>query len=312
MIIVMKAGTPEAEIDRVDEELRTNWGLIPEKIVGRYKVVMGLVGETAELEPLQLREMSTWIEEVLRVEKPYKRASIEYRQGEASEVPVAHFLRGGAYKPRTSPYAFQGHGESALGLLAAAREASGLGIITEVMDAADLSAIAEVADVIQVGARNMQNFSLLKKVGAQDKPILLKRGISATIEEWLMAAEYIMAAGNPNVILCERGIRGYDRQYTRNTLDLSAVPVLRTLTHLPIMVDPSHGTGWAQFVPSMAFASIASGTDSLMIEVHPNPKKALSDGPQSLTPDQFDKLMEELAVIGKVMGRWPQPVPVLA
>jgi 3-deoxy-7-phosphoheptulonate synthase len=338
MIIVMKAGTPEAEIDRLDEDLRTNWGLIPEKIVGRYKVVMGLVGETAELEPLQLREMSTWIEEVLRVEKPYKRASIEYRQGEASEVPVAtplgtvmiglhhpiaivagpcsveneemivetamrvkaagaHFLRGGAYKPRTSPYAFQGHGESALGLLAAAR---------------DLSAIAEVADVIQVGARNMQNFSLLKKVGAQDKPILLKRGISATIEEWLMAAEYIMASGNPNVILCERGIRGYDRQYTRNTLDLSAVPVLRTLTHLPIMVDPSHGTGWAQFVPSMAFASIASGTDSLMIEVHPNPKKALSDGPQSLTPDQFDKLMEELAVIGKVMGRWPQPVPVLA
>ncbi|MEG4283112.1 3-deoxy-7-phosphoheptulonate synthase [Microcoleus sp. A2-C5] len=353
MIIVMKAGTPEAEIDRLDEELRTNWGLTPEKIVGRYKVVMGLVGDTAELEPMQLREMSTWIEEVLRVEKPYKRACLEYRQGEPSSVAVAtplgtvmiglnhpiavvagpcsveneemivetamrvkaagaQFLRGGAYKPRTSPYAFQGHGESALGLLAAAREASGLGIITEVMDAADLSAIVEVADVVQVGARNMQNFSLLKKVGAQDKPILLKRGISATIEEWLMAAEYIMAAGNPNVILCERGIRGYDRQYTRNTLDLSAVPVLRTLTHLPIMVDPSHGTGWAQFVPSMAFASIASGTDSLMIEVHPNPKKALSDGPQSLTPDQFDKLMEELAVIGKVMKRWPQPVPVLA
>jgi 3-deoxy-7-phosphoheptulonate synthase len=211
MIIVMKAGTPEAEIDRLDQDLRTNWGLIPEKIVGRYKVVMGLVGETAELEPLQLREMSTWIEEVLRVEKPYKRAFLEYRQGEASEVPVAtplgtvmiglhhpiavvagpcsveneemivetamrvkaagaHFLRGGAYKPRTSPYAFQGHGESALGLLAAAREASGLGIITEVMDVADLSAIVEVADVVQVGARNMQNFSLLKKVGAQDKP----------------------------------------------------------------------------------------------------------------------------------------------
>ena len=353
MIIVMKAGTPEAEIDRLDEDLRSTWGLIPEKIVGRYKVVMGLVGETAELEPLQLREMSTWIEEVLRVEKPYKRASLEYRQGEASEVPVATPLgtvmiglhhpiaigagpcsveneemivetamrvkaAGAAFSPwwrlqtENFPLCFPRPRRECFGIAGGGREASGLGIITEVMDAADLSAIAEVADVIQVGARNMQNFSLLKKVGAEDKPILLKRGISATIEEWLMAAEYIMASGNPNVILCERGIRGYDRQYTRNTLDLSAVPVLRTLTHLPIMVDPSHGTGWAQFVPSMAFASIASGTDSLMIEVHPNPKKALSDGPQSLTPDQFDKLMEELAVIGKVMGRWPQPVPVLA
>ena len=353
MIIVMKAGTPEAEIDKLSQELTTSWGLTPEKIVGRHKVVIGLVGETVHLDPLQLREMSPWVEEVLRVERPYKRASLEYRQGEASEVLVstpagiipiglhhpltvvagpcsveneemivetamrvkaagAHFLRGGAYKPRTSPYAFQGHGESALGLLAAARKASGLGIITEVMDAADLSGIEEVADVIQIGARNMQNFSLLKKVGAQDKPVLLKRGMSATIEDWLMAAEYILAAGNPNVILCERGIRTFDRQYARNTLDLSAIPVLRGLTHLPIMIDPSHGTGWAEYVPSMAMAAIAAGTDSLMIEVHPNPKKALSDGPQSLTPDQFDKLMGELAVIGKVMNRWPKPVPVFA
>lgn len=353
MIIVMKAGTPEAEIDKLDQELRTNWGLSPEKIVGRHKVVIGLVGETVHLDPLQLREMNSWIEEVLRVERPYKRVSLEYRQGEPSEVLVstpageipiglhhplvvvagpcsveneemivetamrvkaagAHFLRGGAYKPRTSPYAFQGHGESALGLLAAARAASGLGIITEVMDAADLDAIEEVADVIQIGARNMQNFSLLKKVGARNKPVLLKRGMAATIEEWLMAAEYILAAGNPDVILCERGIRAFDRQYARNTLDLSAIPVLRGLTHLPIMIDPSHGTGWAEYVPSMAMAAIAAGTDSLMIEVHPNPKKALSDGPQSLTPDQFDKLMGELAVIGKVMNRWPKPVPVLA
>ena len=353
MIIVMKAGTPEAEIDKLNEELTTTWGLTPEKIVGRYKVVIGLVGDTVELEPLQLREMSSWIEEVLRVERPYKRASLEYRQGEPSEVLVstpagtvpiglhhplaivagpcsveneemivetamrvkaagAQFLRGGAYKPRTSPYAFQGHGESALGLLAAAREASGLGIITEVMDAADLDAIEEVADVIQVGARNMQNFSLLKKVGARNKPVLLKRGMSATIEEWLMAAEYILAAGNPDVILCERGIRTFDRQYARNTLDLSVIPVLRGLTHLPIMIDPSHGTGLAEYVPSMAMAAIAAGTDSLMIEVHPNPKKALSDGPQSLTPDQFDQLVGELAVIGKAVKRWPQPVPVLA
>lgn len=352
MIIVMKSGSPAVEIDRLNSELES-WGLTPEKIVGRYKVVIGLVGNTAELDRDRLLEISPWVESVLRVEQPFKRASREYRQGEPSEVVVstpdgpvtfgenqplvvvagpcsveneemiietarrvkaagAKFLRGGAYKPRTSPYAFQGHGESALGLLAAARDASGLGVITEVMDAADLEKLAEVADMIQIGARNMQNFSLLKKVGAQNKPVLLKRGMAATIEDWLMAAEYIMAAGNPNVILCERGIRTFDREHTRNTLDLAAVPVLRRLTHLPIMIDPSHGTGWAEYVPAMAMAAIAAGTDSLMIEVHPNPSKALSDGPQSLTPDRFDKLMQELAVIGKAVGRWPQPVPVLA
>ncbi|MFM2060672.1 MAG: hypothetical protein RLZZ507_342 [Cyanobacteriota bacterium] len=347
MIVVMKVGSPQVEIDRLTEELAA-WGLTPEKIIGQHKVVIGLVGETADLDPLQIQELSQWIEQVLRVEVPYKRASRQFRHGEASEVVVntpdspvifgehhplvvvagpcsveneamivetalrvkaagAKFLRGGAYKPRTSPYAFQGHGESALELLAKAREVSGLGIITEVMDGGDLEKIAEVADVIQVGARNMQNFSLLKQVGAQSKPVLLKRGMAATIEDWLMAAEYILAAGNPNVILCERGIRTFDRQYTRNTLDLSVVPVLRKLTHLPIMIDPSHGVGWSEFVPAMAMAAIAAGTDSLMIEVHPNPAKALSDGPQSLTPDRFDQLMSELAVIGKAVGRWPQP-----
>ncbi len=350
MIIVMKVGTPEAEIDRLSGELE-NRGFTPERIVGRYKVVVGLVGDTAELDPLLLQEMSPWIENVLRVEAPFKRASREYRHGEASEVSVstpegnvifgehhpvvtiagpcsveneemivetarrvkaagAKFLRGGAYKPRTSPYAFQGHGESALDLLAAAREASGLGVITEVMDAEDIQRIAEVADVLQIGARNMQNFPLLKKVGAQDKPVLLKRGMSATIQEWLMAAEYILAAGNANVILCERGIRTFDRQYTRNTLDLSAIPVLRNLTHLPITIDPSHGTGWATLVPTMAKAAIAAGTDALMIEVHPNPPKALSDGAQSLTPAAFDDLMQELAVLGKAVGRWEE-APVL-
>lgn len=353
MIIVMKVGAPEAEIERLSQELKTSWGLDPEKIVGKHKVVIGLVGETAELDALQLREMSPFIEDVLRVEKPYKRVSREYRHGEASEVTVptpngnvifsqhhplvvvagpcsveneemiietakrvkaagAQFLRGGAFKPRTSPYAFQGHGESALDLLAAAREATGLGIITELMDAEDLEKLGEVADIIQIGARNMQNFSLLKKVGAQDKPVLLKRGMSATIEDWLMAAEYILAAGNPNVILCERGIRTFDRQYTRNTLDLSVVPVLRSLTHLPIMIDPSHGVGVAEYVPSMAMASIAAGADSLMIEVHPNPAKALSDGPQSLTPERFDRLMQELAVIGKAVNRWPKELAVVA
>ncbi len=347
MIVVMKVGSPEAEVNRLTEEFET-WGLIPEKIIGKHKVVIGLVGETATMDPLQIQEASAWIEEVLRVEKPYKRVSREYRHGEPSEVIVptpngdvvfgehhalvvvagpcsveneqmivetarrvkaagAHFLRGGAFKPRTSPYAFQGHGESALELLVKAREATGLGIITELMDASDLEPLAAVADVIQVGARNMQNFSLLKKVGAQSKPILLKRGMAATIEEWLMAAEYLLAAGNHNVILCERGIRTFDGKYTRNTLDLSAIPVLRTLTHLPIMIDPSHGTGKSEYVPSMAMAAIAAGTDSLMIEVHPNPKKALSDGPQSLTPERFDQLMQELAVIGKAVGRWLEP-----
>ncbi|MBD2104619.1 3-deoxy-7-phosphoheptulonate synthase [Leptolyngbya sp. FACHB-261] len=351
MIVVMKVGSPETEVTRVCEDLK-GWGLTPEKIVGKHKVVIGLVGETAALDPFQIQEISPWIESVLRVEQPFKRASREYRHGESSEVVVqtpngpvvfgehhpvvlvagpcsveneemivetarrvkaagAQLLRGGAYKPRTSPYAFQGHGESALGLLAAARSATGLGIVTEVMDAADLDRLAEVADIIQIGARNMQNFSLLKKVGAQDKPVLLKRGMAATIEDWLMAAEYVLAAGNPNVILCERGIRTFDRQYSRNTLDLAAVPVLRTLTHLPIMVDPSHGTGLAEYVPAMALASVAAGADSLMIEVHPNPKKALSDGPQSLTPERFDSLVPEIAVVGRAVGRWPERQPVL-
>ena len=345
MIIVMKVGSPQEEINRITTEL-SSWGLTPEKIIGQHKVVIALIGETADLDPPRIQELSQWIEQVLRVEVPYKRASRQFRHGQASEVVVntpqgdvvfgehhplvvvagpcsveneemivetalrvkaagAKFLRGGAYKPRTSPYAFQGHGESALELLATARKVSGLGIITEVMDTEDLEKIGQVADVIQAGARNMQNFSMLKKVGAQPKPVLLKRGMAATIEDWLMAAEYILAAGNPHVILCERGIRTFDRQYTRNTLDLSVVPVLRKLTHLPIMIDPSHGVGWSEFVPAMAMAAIAAGTDALMIEVHPNPAKALSDGPQSLTPDAFDQLMSELAVISQAVGRWP-------
>jgi 3-deoxy-7-phosphoheptulonate synthase len=347
MIVVLKSGTPADEITRISEELTESWGVNVEKSIGEHKVILGMIGDTATLDSRQIQKLSPWIEQVLRVEKPFKRVSREFRYGDASEVVVstpngsvpfgehhpvvilagpcsveneemivetakrvkaagAKFLRGGAYKPRTSPYAFQGYGESALELLAAARDVTGLGIITELMDTADLSAVANTADIIQIGARNMQNFALLKKVGAQDKPVLLKRGMCASIDEWLMAAEYILAAGNPNVILCERGVRTFDTKYARNTLDLSVIPVLRSLTHLPIMIDPSHGTGRSEYVGSMAMAAIAAGTDSLMIEVHPNPAKALSDGPQSLTPEQFDSMVEQMSVFGKAVGRWSE------
>ncbi|MFZ1026196.1 MAG: 3-deoxy-7-phosphoheptulonate synthase [Limnoraphis robusta] len=335
MIVILKSGVPSSEVEIISEALSEQWNVKVEKSVGQHKTVLGLIGETALLNKDQIQNMNPWIEQVVRIEKPFKRASLEFRHGQASGVKVstpngdvyfgedhplvivagpcsveneemivetakrvkaagAKFLRGGAYKPRTSPYAFQGHGESALEMLDAARSATGLGIITEVMDTADLQAVAEVADVLQIGARNMQNFSLLKKVGAQDKPVLLKRGIAATVDDWLMAAEYVLASGNPNVILCERGIRTFDRKYTRNTLDLSVIPVLRTLTHLPIMIDPSHATGKSEFVLPMAKAAVAAGTDALMIEVHPNPAKALSDGPQSMTPNEFDVLAAEL------------------
>lgn len=350
MIVVMKTDTPTSEVERIIQEIESS-SIIPEKIVGKHKVIIGLVGDTATLNPELTQQLSPFIEKVMKVDKPFKRASLEFRHGEPTEVLVstpngivvfgqdhpivtiagpcsveneemivetarrvkaagAKLLRGGAYKPRTSPYSFQGHGESALALLAKAREATGLGIVTEVMDTADLAKVAEVADIIQIGARNMQNFSLLKRVGAINKPVLLKRGMAATIEDWLMAAEYIMAAGNPNVILCERGIRSFDRKYTRNTLDISAIPVLRTLTHLPIVVDPSHGTGKSEYVPTMAKAAIAAGADSLMIEVHPNPSKALSDGPQSLRPEQYEELMEEISVIGQAIGRWSSKSPI--
>ena len=343
MIIVTQSGTPEQEIESIIDELSVYDGTV-EKIVGKEKVVIVLVSDTSNINLGYIQQISPFIEDVFRVEQPFKRAALEYRNGEYSEVVVntpngyvtfgqnhplvvvagpcsveneemivetakvvkgtgAQFLRGGAYKPRSSPYSFQGHGESALHLLAKAREVTGLGIITEVMDTADLDKVAEIADVVQIGARNMQNFSLLKKAGATGKPILLKRGMSATIEEWLMAAEYILSTGNPNVILCERGIRSFDKKYTRNVLDLSIVPVLRTLTHLPIMIDPSHATGYSKFVPTMAKAAIAAGTDSLMIEVHPNPAKALSDGPQSLTPGNFVDLMRQLKPLSEYFGR---------
>lgn len=344
MIVILKKSTPETEIEQITQELNRWENIRQEEIVGQNEIAIALLGDTASINPDLIQQISPWIEQVIRVEKPFKRASLEFRQGQPSEVTVdtpngfvtfgqnhplvviagpcsvensemivetarvvkaagGQFLRGGAYKPRTSPYAFQGHGESALELLAEAREATGLGIITEVMDTADVEKVAAIADILQIGARNMQNYPLLRKVGAVNKPVLLKRGLSATIEEWLMAAEYILDAGNPNVILCERGIRGFDSKYTRNTLDLSVVPVLRSLTHLPIVIDPSHGTGKSEYVPTMTKAAIAAGTDALMIEIHPNPAKAMSDGPQSLTLENFVLLMQEIMPLAQFCGR---------
>jgi 3-deoxy-7-phosphoheptulonate synthase len=214
----------------------------------------------------------------------------------------ATFLRGGAFKPRTSPYEFQGMGEEGLKLLALAREQTGLQVVTEVMDAEDLPMCLEYADVLQIGARNMQNFSLLKKLGAVKKPVLLKRGPSATLREWLMAAEYLVAGGNHRVALCERGIRTFETM-TRNTLDLNAVPVLKALTHLPVVVDPSHGIGIRKHVPAMARAGIAAGADAIIVEVHPNPECALSDGQQSLSLPEFETLMAQVRIIAGAVGR---------
>jgi 3-deoxy-7-phosphoheptulonate synthase len=214
----------------------------------------------------------------------------------------ASFIRGGAFKPRTSPYAFQGLGEEGLKILAEAREKTGMPVVTEIMDPRDLEVMLRYTDVIQIGARNMQNFRLLLEVGRVDKPVLLKRGLSSTIKEWLMAAEYVMSEGNHKVMLCERGIRTFETA-TRNTLDLSAVPLLKELTHLPVIVDPSHGVGKRTLVAPMAKAAVAAGADGLLIEVHSNPEKALSDGDQSLTPDAFSNLMQELRPIAEAVGR---------
>ena len=220
----------------------------------------------------------------------------------AVKAAGAHFLRGGAFKPRTSPYEFQGLGEEGLKLLAEARQQTGLKVVTEVVDADHLPMCLEYADVLQVGARSMQNYSLLKRLGAAGKPVLLKRGPSATIREWLMAAEYVLANGNYQVALCERGIRTFETA-TRNTLDLNAVPVLKALTHLPVVVDPSHGIGIRAHVPAMARAAIAAGADAIIVEVHPRPEQALSDGQQSLTPGEFEELMRQVRLIAGAIGR---------
>lgn len=334
MVIVMKERATDAQVDAVVAQL-LEMGFDVHKSHGQSRTVIGAVGQGNG--DLQLVAIQDGVQEVLRITEPYKLASRSFRpentvitigdvrigaeevimmagpcsaeseeQVEATAAAVkragAKILRGGAFKPRSSPYSFQGLGEAGLRMLRAAADRHDLKLITEVMEAAQIDIVERYADVLQVGARNMQNFSLLRELGRARKPVLLKRGISATIEEWLLSAEYVLAGGNKNVMLCERGIRTFE-SYTRNTLDISAIPVVQQLSHLPVIVDPSHGTGRRDKVASMARAAVAAGADGLLIEVHCDPDHARSDGAQSLFPSQFEQLMAELRIIAPAIGR---------
>ncbi len=337
-IIVLGSDATEEDIRHIVKKLEGR-GLKAHISTGTERTIIGVIGDTSKVteEEEDSFRAASGVENVVRIVKPFKLASREFRKEDTvisvrgiaiggRRIPVmagpcavenrtiltgiaekvsasgALFLRGGAFKPRTSPYAFQGLGEEGLRYLAEAREKTGLPIITEIMDPRDMEVITKYTDIIQIGARNMQNFRLLLEVGTSDKPVLLKRGLSSTIQEWLMSAEYILSRGNHNVMLCERGIRTFET-VTRNTLDLSAVPVLKQLTHLPVVVDPSHGVGKRDLVAPMAKAAVAAGADALIIEVHTNPEEAMSDGDQSLKPDQFDRLMKELKPIAAAVGR---------
>ena len=335
MVIVMKPGTPEQEWKKIKENLEGRGYQINE-IVGSGQTILGVIGDTSALD-MNMLKVNECVDKVMRVQEPFKRAnrsfhpedsvidvsgvkiggrklaviagpcSVENEKqivGVAKSVKLAGaaLLRGGAFKPRTSPYSFQGLKEEGLDLLKIARKETGLPIVTEIMSARMLERFVEDVDLIQVGARNMQNFELLKELARTNVPVLLKRGLSATIEEWLMAAEYIMAGGNDNVILCERGIRTFET-YTRNTLDLSAIPAVKKLSHLPVIVDPSHAAGLWWMVEPMAKAAVAAGADGLIIEVHNDPEHALCDGAQSLKPERFARLMGELSGIAKIVGR---------
>lgn len=335
MIIIMKPkATSEAISAVVDELLRE--GMQIQRNDGLDCTVLGVLGDVARLDPSQflLRE---GVERVMPVSEPFKKANRKFHpensvidcagvavgakslcliagpcsvESEPQITSIARtvqksgaaMLRGGAYKPRTSPYAFQGLETTGLDLLAAARAQTGMPIVTEIMSPKLVELFDERVDVIQVGARNMQNFDLLKELGHTQKPVLLKRGLSATVEEWLMSAEYVMASGNPNVILCERGIRTFE-VYTRNTLDLSAIPAVKQLSHLPVVVDPSHATGKAWMVETMSLAAVAAGADGLIIEVHNDPAHALCDGAQSITPDMFDALVHKVRALAPIVGR---------
>lgn len=335
MIVIMKPHTAPEEISQIVSELN-GMGLSVQTNAGVECTVLGVLGNTLNADTSAL-EMHPCVDRVMRVSEPFKKANRKFHP-EDSVIPVgntsvggkklsimagpcsveseeqiveiaekvkasgASFLRGGAFKPRTSPYAFQGMQFEGLELLQVAKRKTGLPIVSEIMSPKHVEIFDYAVDVIQVGARNMQNFDLLKELGKSKKPILLKRGLASTLEEWLMSAEYIMAGGNNNVILCERGIRTFE-QYTRNTLDLSAIPAVKKMSHLPIVVDPSHATGMHWMVMPMAMAAIASGADGLMIEVHNDPKNAKCDGPQSITPDAFDDLVGKISMTAEVVGR---------
>ena len=336
MIISTKRGTPQAELERIIREFEAQ-GLSVTMIRGTDYNVFGLVGDTTVLDEKRIRA-NPYVENVQRVSEPYKKANRLFHEadsvidvagvkvggkekiaviggpcsveGKEQVVRIAEkvkaaggtMLRGGAYKPRTSPYAFQGLGTEGILDLVAAREATGLPIVSELMSEHEIDEFEQYVDLVQIGARNMQNFRLLKAVGKMKKPVLLKRGLANTIEEWIMSAEYIMAGGNENVILCERGIRTFEK-YTRNTLDLSVVPIIKEKTHLPIIIDPSHATGDWRYVESMSLAAIAAGADGLIIEVHENPEAAWSDGAQSLKPERFASVVEKGRAIARVIGR---------
>ena len=335
MVIVIKPGTSDEAILKIRKEMETQGFTIHESRGANF-CVLGVVGDTAAFDVRNLM-VKDCVEQVLRVQEPYKRAnrlfhpadsvidvsgvkiggnkvqviagpcSVESEDqitavAEAVKKSGASLMRGGAFKPRTSPYSFQGLREEGLDLLQVAKKKTGLPIVTEIMSARMIERYVEDVDLIQVGARNMQNFELLKELGRTRKPILLKRGLSATIEEWLMSAEYIMSEGNENVILCERGIRTFE-QYTRNTLDLSAIPVVKKLSHLPVIVDPSHAGGLWWLVEPLAKAAVAAGADGLIIEVHNDPEHAKCDGAQSLKPERFDNLMNSLRIIAGAVGR---------
>ena len=335
MIVVLKPGMAQQEVQAVADRIE-RLGLKAFVVVGKERTIIGAIGDERLLVD-QTLESFPGVEKVLPILKPYKLVSREF-QAEDTVIKVggceiggkkihvmagpcsvesqeqvlgaaipakeagATFLRGGAFKPRTSPYSFQGLGEEGLGYLAHARKMTGLAIITEVLDPRDLDLVYRYTDILQIGARNMQNFKLLTEVGKLDKPVMLKRGMSASIQEFLLSAEYIAAEGNRRIILCERGIRTFETE-TRNTLDLSAVPILKQLSHLPVFIDPSHSTGKWELVTPMALAGVAAGADGLLIEVHPRPEVALCDGPQSLKPEKFSALMRNLRKVAEAVGR---------
>jgi len=332
MIVVMEKNYTSDDINQVVNYI-TNKNLGVNVSKGKHNCVIGILGDTSESDLERVKNLKcVW--KILKVEEPYKKANRLFHpedtiinindnkignkhlgiiagpcavESEEQIVDIArkikksgaNFLRGGAFKPRTSPYSFQGLELDGLKLMEIAKKETGLPIISELMSISYLDEFMDIVDVIQIGARNMQNYDLLKQVGKTDKPIILKRGLSSTIEEWLLSAEHIMAGGNENIILCERGIRTFET-YTRNTLDLSAIPVVKKHSHLPIIVDPSHGTGSSEYVESMSKAAVVAGCDGLMIEVHNNPQKALSDGQQSITPEQFDKLMKKIKILSSL------------